>query len=44
VKVATYLILMAIFMVATWSDNLRDVGMMILGALVWMLVVKAVRS
>lgn len=43
-KIATFLVLMAALMAATWSDNLHDVAMMVLGALIFMLVVKAVRS
>lgn len=43
-KVATYMLLSGALMVATWSDNLRDVAMMVLGAMVFMLVGKAVRA
>lgn len=43
-KVATYLLLAVALMVASWSDNLRDVAMMVLGALVLMLATRIVRS
>ena len=43
-KAATYLLLMAALMVATWSENLRDAVMMVLGALIFMLAAKIVRS
>lgn len=43
-KVATYLVLMLALMVASWSDNLRDVAMMALGALIFMLVGRVVSS
>jgi hypothetical protein len=43
-KAATYVVLMVVLMAGAWSDNYRDIGMMALGALVFMLVAKVVRS